>query len=66
MTASVPKELGPFTIESELGRGGMGIVYLATQRGLNRLVALKVMDPRLLRDPDFSRRVASDPGSMFR
>lgn len=64
MTASVPKELGPFTIESELGRGGMGIVYLATQRGLNRLVALKVMDPRLLRDPDFARRFNQEAATL--
>ena len=35
--------LGKYTIESIIGRGGMGAVYLATDRELDRQVALKVI-----------------------
>ncbi len=43
---------GEFTIESELGRGGMGVVYLARDVQLDRQVALKVLPPSLGADPD--------------
>src|SRR6266540_4406967 len=38
---------GGYTIESVLGRGGMGTVYLATHKRLARRVALKVITPEL-------------------
>src|SRR4051812_45532527 len=48
--------LGGYRIEGVAGRGGMGVVYRARQLRPERMVALKVINPELARDPTFRAR----------
>ena len=47
---------GRFVIEKLLGKGGMGSVFLARQRAIDRPVALKVMQPRGMDPQNAARR----------
>jgi serine/threonine-protein kinase len=42
---------GQYELEREIGRGGMGIVYLARDARLDRRVAIKTLPPHLANDP---------------
>jgi serine/threonine-protein kinase len=52
----VGTDLGPYRIERVIGRGGMGVVYLATHAGLDRKVALKLLAPDYAGDEAFRAR----------
>lgn len=51
-----PSDFGHFVLERELGHGGMGGVYLARDKMLDRKVAIKVMLKSLGEDPAFVER----------
>ena len=45
-----------YRLERLLGQGGMGAVYLATHLGTDRYVALKLIAPQFMRNPEFVER----------
>ncbi|HEV7769272.1 MAG TPA: serine/threonine-protein kinase, partial [Solirubrobacterales bacterium] len=49
-----------YRIERRLGRGGMGVLYLALEPGLERRVALKLIAPEAAADDVFTRRFAEE------
>ena len=51
-----PACMGPYRIERELGAGGFGTVYLAYDADVKRQVALKVLHPERLDQPDAVER----------
>ena len=52
MELSAGTQLGMYTIQGELGAGGMGTVYRATDSKLGREVAIKVLPERLADSPE--------------
>ncbi len=62
--ANMKTHLGHYQIVSELGRGGMGVVYKAFEPALNRHVAIKELSPSLAHDPQLVERFLREARSM--
>lgn len=70
--AAVSGALGPgsmvghYLVIDQIGEGGMGVVYRAHDTVLDRMVALKVLPPHLLQNPDFMRRIRNEAMAQAR
>ena len=56
MTFAVGENVGPYRVIEQLGQGGMATVFKAYHAALDRYVALKVLHPAFLEDPNFLAR----------
>lgn len=64
--AIAQRQIGKYRIKGELGRGGMGAVYLAEQMGLGREVAIKELIPSAAADPTALMRFMQEAQVMAR
>ncbi|XZE53722.1 serine/threonine-protein kinase [Planctomycetaceae bacterium SH139] len=62
----LPFELGDYRLERMLGRGGMGVVYLATQRNLDRQVAVKMISSGVFAGEEEVRRFRTEARAAAR
>jgi serine/threonine protein kinase len=60
------RRIGKYVVKRELGRGGMGAVYLAEQTGLGREVAIKELVPSAAADPVALKRFLQEAQVMAR
>ncbi len=49
---NLPDRIGPYPVVEELGRGGMGVVYLAEDTKLRRRIAVKVLPNEMAQDAE--------------
>ncbi|NBC28261.1 MAG: protein kinase [Bacteroidetes bacterium] len=56
----IGRKIKNYQIEELLGEGGMGVVYRARDLNLNRMVALKMLHPEMLHQPDLLKRFKNE------
>src|SRR5688572_20935966 len=64
--AELAKRFPELEILELVGKGGMGAVYKARQRGLDRLVAVKILPPEVGQDSAFAERFTREARALAR
>ena len=55
------QRIGKYEILGQIGRGGQGTVYRARDTGLDRIVAIKVIDQSVAEDPGYLDALCLQP-----
>lgn len=63
---SIPKTIGPYEIQGEIGRGGTALVYRAMDTRNGQTLALKVMPPEFALQPTFLQRFLKEGENAVR
>jgi predicted Ser/Thr protein kinase len=58
------RELPQYELQGLVGQGGMGVVYKARQRSLDRTIALKILPAAAGRDPSFAERFTREAQAL--
>ncbi|MFT7618718.1 MAG: serine/threonine protein kinase/formylglycine-generating enzyme required for sulfatase activity [Planctomycetota bacterium] len=61
-----PRKIGQYRIIKRIGQGGMGIVYLAEDKSLNREVAIKILPPEMAVREDLIERFSREANAVSR
>ena len=60
LAALIGQQIPGYLLMEKLGQGSMGVVYKARQLSMDRLVAVKVLHPRLAADPEYMRKLTRE------